>query len=514
MAAPEEESLEFRSFWQRPTFFIPAGLICLLLLVVGLWKMEVFAFLEDQAVDRLGEARHLQRVIEEDDIEATPHLRLHKEVLPSYLAMMAQNPKGVEDPRFEELLAQMQRLAGDQELGALLKELHEGLLAGEREFYSLEEQWNRRLEELESPYALVGGKVEAHSHGHDGEDDGHESHGEQYQYLPETHRIHQRLEVLVDQELHEVQWRERLDSFRRGGVPTFYDERSETSWVRSDRSFATLWRVLSLALLNDDDFEGIEESLEFAWRQELQKEIHEALGEEVFGALKGGLVRAQHVREIANSIGARGSRCGHNYRIVRIPWLGFESDSLQRMAAIARADRFENCPRILEEEAAELRRLSRTQQGDRAYQEGLSRTTALLLTQKTYMAAAFAHRARSSSPLACEDCCEGCVEESLEPLVLSEVGGYLTGTLQGPTPLLGLFKLCFDHRYGDRASRNYWLRALQERGFRCRQGFTNPDLSFQVLWSKLEDLEERFSPIKSMEPHEAWPQEVHLSRRD
>lgn len=504
----EEE--DFRTFQQGPLFMgaLAAGL--LIGAAALLWLLDLPGWVGGQVTEAVGEARSLHRSFDEEVLQYSPFRELHREALPAYAAALAQSGAPGEDARVDEALERAQRLSRDEELAKILEGLHGALIEGHGDLSSWERAWNQRLAALGEPYGIVGGFLETghdhddeHEHGDHGDHDGEHAGSDQGKrhrgtYMPETHEIHGEVTVRIDGESYPVQWRGRLDRFRRAGEPTFYHPRLEESWVRTDRAWATLWGAMARAVLLAEDFEGAEEEIRFGWREELREEIREVLGEEDFQVLLRGAVRQMELRKIAADVSLRGRRCGQRFRIARIPWLGFDSQELEQMGRMARADRFENCPRLTEEEAAEIRRLSRELQADSAYQEVMPRLLARFLEQKTYMAAAFAHRAKDAESL-----------EGFSVLESAEIGGYLTGTLRGPYPRMGLFKLCFDHRYGSARSYRGWLELLREQGFRCRG-----ELPAELL-ERLQEVEEnRFGRVEEIEIQGEAPERAPLSRRD
>lgn len=503
VGAEQEVSVEeFGTIWQSKPVKIGLGVGALVVVGAALMWLDVRGWGKEQVTGVGGEANVLARVVEEDYLSPTPMGQLHERILPDYLTMMMQN--GEEDPRVVELLERAKEMAGDEELAATLDEMHAKLAAGSVDLRAQEEAWNERMQELGEPYAMVGGSMDdghdhgGHDHGGEGREEGRQEEGDGRLYMPELHRIEATVQLEVDGKRREVEWRERLDGFRRAGMPTFYDAEAGRSWVRTDRAWGTVWGVLSGAVLTDEDWPGSEEEVRFGWRDELRQEVREALGEEGFGALIRGSVRQMELREVAGQIAARGNRCGQRYRIVRIPWMGFDSQALERMEEMARMDRQEECPRMTEEEAAMVRRISRALQADGGFGEVMPRLLALFLVEKSYMAAAFQARATDET-----SACEACEWTEIEA---AEVGGYLTGVLQGPYPMLGLVKLCFGHRYGSPASYRGWLLMLRAEGFECR-GVMPAD-----LLERLAERETAFSAVGSMRLVGEVPETVQIKR--
>ncbi len=434
----------FESFWQKKPVLI------LLLLLVGLGvtvlliQLDVLSWASDQVTDRVGEAHHLHRQISEE-LDSPPLLEeFHANFLPRYAGVLIQTQR-TEDPRIQELVAEAHAQLDDDVLKGLFADLHNALLSDDfpATVATAEAAWNERLRSLEEPYSLIGAIVEEHH---------------QQQYIPETYAIRTTVEVEVDGTRHPVEWRHRLDNFRRAATPGFYHSDLDLAWVRTDRAWITIWNVLTRLLLTDDAFEGFEEDPRFQWRHELHAELRDTLGDDAFDALLRGASHRQQIEDIAHAVASRGQQCRHNFRIITAPWMGFPGQELDRFQAIARTDRLENCPRLTNDEADDLRRLSRRLQSDRPYHQVMPRLLALLLTQKTLFAAVHRHQTLQGH----------------DPTD-AEITAYLVGTLEGPAPLLGLFKLCYDHRYGSRDSYRGWLTLLRDAGLSCR-GEWPPDL--------------------------------------
>ena len=488
MEESEVEIEDYRAFWQKPPFVVLGVVLLVVATILLMVRLDVISWGADRVSDIVGEARYLQKMVDEDILDMTPIGQLHSDNFPNYIAAIIQSNHPAVDERVSAQLETMKLLAADDQLQSILDAWHRDLMEGETEVGEHEHAWNQRLKELGYGYAVVGGRLE--------------DHGE-YLYMPESYRVHAEVALRVDDHLVEVQWRQRLDGFRRAGESTFYHKESDESWVRTDRGWMTVWNHLSRAVLTDDEYEGIEEDFKFQWRGPLRREVREELGEEMFDAVVRGAIRRLELREIARAVEVRGHRCGHRYRIVRVPWMGFDSDALERMQRMARGDRFEDCPRLTEEEATRIRRHSRDLQSDIAFQRAMPHLLALFLRQKTVMAAAFQHRAGLEDGAVCQDC------EEWTALEAAEIGGYLTGISQGPYPHLGLFKLCFDHRYGSPQSYRGWLMMLRDEGFRCRG--TMPE----DLFESLQAIEkERFSPIGSIDFEGEPPNTAPISRRD
>lgn len=484
-----EEVEDFRAFWQRTPFLIFSGALVLMGIGFLLFYLQVFSWAGDRINDALGEARYYQKTLDEDVLSVTPISRLHTELWPDYFSTFARSGNPSADPRIDDKLRELQQVAGDEELAEILQSFHDALLAGQTDLNAQEVRWNQRLRELDEPFAIVGGTVEQH---HD------------LLYTPETHHIFATVDISVDGSIHAVEWRRRLDNFRRAAQPTFVHHESGDAWIRTDRAWITLWGPLARAVLKDDEFAGAEENFNFGWRDELRREVRDALGDDdSFDAFIRGAQRQAELRQIAVDVSERGISCGQNYRIVRIPWMGFDSEALGRMQRMARADRYEGCPRLTEDEAALIRRHSRDLQSDLEFQRVMPRLLALFLEHKSVMAAAQRHRQLDETRPPCSDC------PGWTDLDAAEIGGYLAGLSHGPYPLLGIFKLCFDHRYGSGRSYRGWIQLLNDQGFRCR-GELPDDLPPRLAAFE----QERFTPIDSITFESAPPTTAPITRRD
>lgn len=434
---PEVIDEDFRAFWQRPPFVVA---LVALLIGGGLFvaqRLELFSWATEQVSgqvsDQLGGARYMSRQLSEELGARSPLHDFHSEALPRLGAALVRSQEPASDPRVRGLFEELQAELADEELRESLSALFSALLAGQEDLSEQEARWNQRLVELGEPFALRGALFEDH---HDAD------------YIPQTYWIRAAVTVRVEEIEREVQWRHRLDEFRLAAAPGFYFADSDLAWVRTDRAWSTLWNVL-FRVFEEAEPDG---RPGFPWREGLQRELREHLGDEDFEALTRGIEFRQTVAEVNDAVLARARRCGHRYRINRVPWMGFDTPTLDQMQQIARADRLENCPRLLADEADTLRRSSRQLQTDLAYQRAMPRVLAVFLLQKSYFAAGHAHAH---------------VHGGLEGAD-GEIAGYLTGILSGPMPHLGLFKLCFDHRFGSREAYQGWARLLVAAGLQCR----------------------------------------------
>lgn len=491
----EDDGQEFLTIWQRRPVKIALTVGIGLAIIVGLYLAGIADWAADQTRDLFGQARYAQLGFEEEFLDPSPIGDVHAETLPEYMAAFIRSGDPTQDPRVDELLRRLKQGVDDEELAAIADDWHQALLEEQADLSEFEHQWNARLVALDEPYAVRGGAMTDHGH---------------RQYMPETYRIVDTVEVIVDDRSHSVQWRHRLDHFRRAAEPTFYDADSDAAWVRSDRGWLTIWRTLLPLLLSADERQQAElpeGTDDFGWRQSLRDELRQWLGGDHFAALLDRAITAEKMRVIAGDVADRGNRCGQNFRIARIPWLGFDSDEIDRFTGLADADRYAECPRMTTDEAHQLRRLSRALQSDLTYQEAMPRLLAGLLAHKSIMAAAHRHRLTASDDATiCEECRQ--FSESMSNDDAAEIGGYLTATTSGPLPQLGLFRTCFDHRYGSRASYRGWLLLLRQVGFDCR-GQWPTDL--------IDDLQEfestQFLPIDDIRIAER-PEIAPIYRRD
>src|SRR5690606_4399334 len=111
--------------------------------------------------------------------------------------------------------------------------------------------------------------------------------------------------------------------------------------------------------------EAEDDAIVEAFREPVRAEIRAGIGDEHYEALARSARWRRQLRETVDAIHGRRS-CGSTFRIIEIPWNGYNARDLDQFAELARADKIAGCQRVTFQEADRLAEASRALQRDPA----------------------------------------------------------------------------------------------------------------------------------------------------